>query len=671
MSPRTSSRHPPGLRLAGAASWAEAMKRMAAALLGLLALTVVRAEPSPLPPPATWAQVGADVPAGSSVDQVAALPDAHFAAYNPGKTRRSEAATVRQPIWLKLRLPAAGGEPHPAILTVGRGYEDFVDLFLPDGAGGWRRLRGGETVSPAERAWPGLHTAFPVVLPTRGQELVAYVRIVERLRPAWTLTLISDVAEFEATESREIAFYFAYFGALGAIFAYNLFLYLRLRYRDLLYYLLYLAVFGVMLAVETFATALFVPLAGWRNTGTLALFNLSLAPLFLFVREYHELPARTPRLARVVLGIAGFWALAFGMVGVDLAQDTGFALYKIDALLILAALAAVPAISIMAWRSGARQARYFLIAFGCSVAGFGIATLNTFIHVLPAHTDDAIALAGSALEFVLLSFAIGDRFRLIREEKEALQAGYTQRLERDVGVRTAELVRLNLEKEELMDVVAHDLRAPLAALRGTALLVRASPTLTAPDDREALDEIGHAADRMHLLASGLLGRHATETGQVPVNLVNADAWAALADAARRFRDVAATKQQTLALGPAAPPAIALHDPALLGQVLDNFVSNALKFSPPGAVVRLVASRSVNGAVRLAVHDAGPGLSDADRTKVFQPFARLDARPTGGEESTGFGLAAARKLTLAMGGAIGAENAATGSGAIFWVEFPAA
>ena len=640
----------------------------AVVLLALAGPAMLGAAPR-LPGPGSWAEVAFDLPAGFSVNQVAALPDARFAPYDPRHTRRAAPATEQHPIWLKLRLPSDGAAPRTAVLTVGRGYEDYVDLFLPDGAGGWRRERGGEAVPPRARAWRGLRTAFPVVLPGGAQDVVAYVRIVERYRPEWTLTLFPDAAEFTAGENREIAFYFAYFGALGAIFAYNLFLYLRLHYRDLLYYLCYLAIFGAMTAIETFITALFVALPGWRDSGTLALFNLSLAALFLFVREYHELPARAPRLARAVLGIAVFWAAAFGMVGVDVAQGAGRVLYKADTLLLLVATAIIPIISVIAWRRGARQARYFLIAFGCSLAGTGIATVNTFLHVLPPHVDDAVALVGSVLELVLLSFAISDRFRRIREEKEALQADYTQQLERDVSTRTAELVRLNLEKDELMRVVAHDLRAPLAALRGTAQLVRASPTLTAPDDRDAIDEIGAAATRMVKLAGDLLANHAGD-GRIPVRLVDAEAHRALADVARRFRDLAAAKKQTLALEPATEPLVACHDPALLAQVLDNFVSNALKFSPAGARIRLAASRRPTGAIRLAVHDAGAGLSEADREKVFQPFARLDARPTGGEASAGFGLAAARKLALAMDARVGAENAAAG-GAIFWVELPAA
>ena len=97
------------------------------------------------------------------------------------------------------------------------------------------------------------------------------------------------------------------------------------------------------------------------------------------------------------------------------------------------------------------------------------------------------------------------------------------------------------------------------------------------------------------------------------------------------------------------------------------MSNAVKYSPPGSSVRVESSES-GGVWRVAVFDEGPGVSEQDRARLFQDFVRLSARPTGGESSTGLGLAIARRIVEAHGGAIGiSSNAPCGS--VFWFEIP--
>jgi len=77
-----------------------------------------------------------------------------------------------------------------------------------------------------------------------------------------------------------------------------------------------------------------------------------------------------------------------------------------------------------------------------------------------------------------------------------------------------------------------------------------------------------------------------------------------------------------------------------------------------------------GPARLVVVDAGPGIATAEQGKLFRKFGRLGHKPTGGEASTGLGLAVAKRLAEAMGGAVGCESEA-GRGATFWIELPRA
>jgi signal transduction histidine kinase len=105
------------------------------------------------------------------------------------------------------------------------------------------------------------------------------------------------------------------------------------------------------------------------------------------------------------------------------------------------------------------------------------------------------------------------------------------------------------------------------------------------------------------------------------------------------------------------------------EVLDNLISNAVKYSPQGKNIYIRLNIS-NEAVAVEVQDEGPGLSDEDKKHLFGKFARLSARPTAGEHSTGLGLSIVKRMVEAMNGRVWCESE-LGKGAKFCVELPKA
>jgi signal transduction histidine kinase len=132
------------------------------------------------------------------------------------------------------------------------------------------------------------------------------------------------------------------------------------------------------------------------------------------------------------------------------------------------------------------------------------------------------------------------------------------------------------------------------------------------------------------------------------------------------RPHATAKQQTIHLQTEPTPATAILDPGVILQILENLVSNAVKYSPPGKEIFVRLKKLPNG-VRVEVQDQGPGLSSEDQKKLFGKFARLSAKPTGGEHSTGLGLSIVKKMVEAMNGKVWCESE-FGQGATFIVEF---
>lgn len=222
-----------------------------------------------------------------------------------------------------------------------------------------------------------------------------------------------------------------------------------------------------------------------------------------------------------------------------------------------------------------------------------------------------------------------------------------------------ELQRLNEEKNEFMALAAHDLRSPLAAVRGLAEILSLQPEPPREERADAVREVAETTDRMLGIVSNFLDVHAVETGQISIRIQPVDLAAAARGAIERHAAIALRKSQGLALecsGAAEFPV--LVDAALLAQIQDNLLSNALKFSPAGTRI-LVSIRLEGDSVVTEISDSGPGFSDEDLSQVFRKFTRLSARPTAGESSTGLGLALAKRFVEAMGGSIAVANSPEG------------
>lgn len=276
------------------------------------------------------------------------------------------------------------------------------------------------------------------------------------------------------------------------------------------------------------------------------------------------------------------------------------------------------------------------------------------------------ALHNAVMEQVTTSALIALVLVAVLWARERLQRlSFAQ--QEQLAAMNAELARLNAEKNEFMAIAAHDLRAPLAAVRGTA--EQLAPRAADPALAKGFALIGEQTQRMLALVNDYLGAHAAESGTLPVRLARLELGAVAREAAARHAATAAAKQQRLEIGGAEAGVSVEADPALLAQVVDNFVSNALKFSPAGAPVRLeIQTADGHPRARLAVIDRGPGIAPEEQVQLFRKFGRASARPTGGESSHGLGLAVAKRLAEAMHGSVGCDSEA-GAGAAFWIELP--
>jgi signal transduction histidine kinase len=231
-----------------------------------------------------------------------------------------------------------------------------------------------------------------------------------------------------------------------------------------------------------------------------------------------------------------------------------------------------------------------------------------------------------------------------------------------------QLSKANADKNKLLGMAAHDLRNPLASIRGLAGFLRDGTvgTLT-PDQLDLVNTIHDASQSMLQLVNDLLELSVVEAGELTIHL-ESSALRDLVEKSINLNNVnAAQKRTRIVLQPGPPvPEMAL-DAQKIRQVVNNLLSNAVKFSPPGAVIKVEVVANDSGCA-IAVRDQGPGIPDSERHKLFQDFGRTSVRPTGGEQSTGLGLAICRKIVEAHHGTIGAENLPAG-GSEFKVTLP--
>jgi two-component system sensor histidine kinase KdpD len=204
----------------------------------------------------------------------------------------------------------------------------------------------------------------------------------------------------------------------------------------------------------------------------------------------------------------------------------------------------------------------------------------------------------------------------------------------------------------LLSSLGHDMRTPLTAIRGAAETLRSAGEALSPAVRaDLLVSIEEEASRLARWMSAILDLARMEAGQIRPRTERVDLAEALLQAAALAEQRHPDRMIWRDL-PGSLPADGL-DPALLDRVLENLLENALKYTAPGAAVRITARRAPEALV-LAVEDDGPGIPPADLPHVFDAFFRAE-RAERLAEGSGLGLAICRGLVGAMGGSIAAES----------------
>lgn len=239
-------------------------------------------------------------------------------------------------------------------------------------------------------------------------------------------------------------------------------------------------------------------------------------------------------------------------------------------------------------------------------------------------------------------------------------------LEDRVEERTAELKRINKEKDDIVDITIHDLKNPLNAIELQAdLIITKYDSLDRAEIEHRLNKIILTTRRMSHIITNLLEANAIESGRINVINIETDLVKYLNEIVSIYAYEAEKKNIEVRLQ-TPENLICIIDVSLLQEILDNLISNAIKFSENNSIIEIAMSATPYELV-ISIADQGPGFSTRDKAKLFEKYAKLTAKPTAGENSTGLGLFIVKKLVDLLGGEIHLESE-LGKGAKFILNF---
>lgn len=280
-----------------------------------------------------------------------------------------------------------------------------------------------------------------------------------------------------------------------------------------------------------------------------------------------------------------------------------------------------------------------------------------------SESDDVVeGLAAGGVDYLPKPFKAREALARLRTHLQ------NQLLNEQQRQLVAQLSTANAAKNKLLGMVAHDLRNPLASIRGLADFL--SDGTVGPLSADQLDLVKTIQETSHSMLSmvnELLDLSVIESGELKIH-PEPRFIAELLKKSVYLNNINAAKKGSRIELAALDPLIELNiDGDKVRQVIDNLLSNAIKFSPPKSVVSVATERN-DATFSILVRDQGPGIPENERHKLFKDFGQTSVRPTAGEKSTGLGLAICKRIMEAHGGSIGADSDPAG-GSVFKITFP--
>jgi signal transduction histidine kinase len=277
------------------------------------------------------------------------------------------------------------------------------------------------------------------------------------------------------------------------------------------------------------------------------------------------------------------------------------------------------------------------------------------------YSSNDIRLLETIAPQLTLALKNADSYRKIQE--------FSQTLERKVIERTHELEILQNEqlklKDEFVFIATHDLSTPVTAISGFTALINNSKENLSPTLKNYLAAITEASSRLTVLVNDLLEVARSDSGTIKLELQKIDASKIIEAAVREITPQANKRRITISLS-LAPDNIIQADPMKLSEIIENILSNGIKYNRDDGKL-IVSSHTQDNQYILEIADTGLGIPKSEQSQVFTKFFRSETSEARKQPGTGLGLFVARMLSQKMGGHISFESV-EGEGTTFRLIF---
>jgi signal transduction histidine kinase len=262
--------------------------------------------------------------------------------------------------------------------------------------------------------------------------------------------------------------------------------------------------------------------------------------------------------------------------------------------------------------------------------------------------------------------ALQDQSDYLHEANQAITLMHeeVQQQKNEILKKNEELLNLNNEKNNLISIVAHDLKSPLNQMRGLLSIIKVKIDRSDSETIACLEMIEKSASRLTALIAKILDVEAIESKDLNLVIERFNLSEVLKLVAERYK-FSADEKSIAIINEFDDEVLVTGDKVYTMQIFDNLISNAIKFSPSNKNMFIRVSKERDRIVS-EIKDEGPGISADDMKKLFGKYQKLSARPTGNESSTGLGLSIVKKFVEAMNGQIWCESE-LGAGASFFVS----
>ena len=521
---------------------------------------------------------------------------------------------------------------------------DNIDLYLADASGNYRLAeRTGDALPFDSRQIKENNYLFELNF-SPGQSQTVYLRVASQGSVQAPLTLWSAQAYLEEQPVRIYILGLIY-GVLLGMLVYNLFIYLSVRDTSYLYYIFYIASFGLyQLSVNGAAVQYFWPNnPWWANASTPFLIGSAAFFGCQFARTFLHTATHSRWLDRALMLL-----MAVGVLVMVLALTTSYAVsLRLATGLALAFIVTIFTAGVVAWVRGLRVARYFVIAWSAFLLGGLVNTLMVLGYLPNVFLTMYASQIGSAIEVGLLSLALADRINAMRD----LQARTLQESGQKLAAMNQQLAHTNQLKDEFLATVTHELRTPMNGVIGSLELIK---TLDMSPELELYTQTaeGSAREMMHMV-NGILALTELQAGRLGVRPRTFGLNELIQSLSDQYGPSARSKGLQFSYEIARNlPDQWVGDADKIRQCLECLLDNAIKFTRVGGVILRVTGKTAGPgrwALAFNVIDSGIGFVHIEEAELYQNFFQVDGSMTRSYGGLGIGLAICRRLVELLGG----------------------